>query len=72
MFASDRYEDVQLVWGHVEGRPLMRAVGVVGGGTMGAGIAEVWQLYAPPPLLLRMCEAGLLGPKSGQGFFAYG
>jgi 3-hydroxybutyryl-CoA dehydrogenase len=30
------------------------------------------QLYAPPPLLLRMCEAGLLGRKSGQGFFAYG
>jgi 3-hydroxybutyryl-CoA dehydrogenase len=29
------------------------------------------QLYAPPPLLLRMCEAGLLGRKSGQGFFAY-
>jgi 3-hydroxyacyl-CoA dehydrogenase len=49
----------------------MRAVGVVGGGTMGAGIAEVWQLYAPP-LLLRMCEAGLLVRKSGQGFFAYG
>ena len=29
------------------------------------------QLYAPPPLLLRMCEAGLLGRKAGQGFFAY-
>ncbi len=29
------------------------------------------QLYAPPPLLLRMCEAGLLGRKTGQGFFAY-
>jgi 3-hydroxybutyryl-CoA dehydrogenase len=28
-------------------------------------------LYAPPPLLLRMCEAGLLGRKSGQGFHAY-
>jgi 3-hydroxybutyryl-CoA dehydrogenase len=28
------------------------------------------QLYAPPPLLLRMCEAGLWGRKSGQGFFA--
>jgi len=25
-------------------------------------------LYAPPPLLLRMVEAGLLGRKSGQGF----
>jgi 3-hydroxybutyryl-CoA dehydrogenase len=29
-------------------------------------------LYAPPPLLLRMVEAGLLGRKSGRGFFDYG
>ncbi len=29
------------------------------------------QLYAPPPLLLRMVEAGLLGRKSGRGFFDY-
>jgi 3-hydroxybutyryl-CoA dehydrogenase len=28
-------------------------------------------LYAPPPLLLRMCEAGLLGRKTGHGFHAY-
>jgi 3-hydroxybutyryl-CoA dehydrogenase len=29
------------------------------------------QLFAPPPLLLRMCEAGLIGRKVGQGFFTY-
>ena len=29
------------------------------------------QLFAPPPLLMRMVEAGLLGRKVGQGFFAY-
>lgn len=29
------------------------------------------QLYAPPPLLLRMVEAGLLGRKSGRGFYDY-
>ena len=29
------------------------------------------QLFAPPPLLMRMCEAGLLGRKVGQGFFSY-
>lgn len=29
------------------------------------------QLFAPPPLLLRMCEAGLLGRKVNQGFFTY-
>ncbi|KOU63583.1 3-hydroxybutyryl-CoA dehydrogenase [Streptomyces sp. MMG1533] len=28
-------------------------------------------LYAPPPLLRRMVESGLLGRKSGQGFFNY-
>jgi 3-hydroxybutyryl-CoA dehydrogenase len=29
-------------------------------------------LYAPPPLLLRMVDAGLLGRKTGRGFFPYG
>jgi 3-hydroxybutyryl-CoA dehydrogenase len=28
-------------------------------------------LYAPPPLLSRMCEAGLLGRKTGRGFYQY-
>ncbi|MDI3195260.1 3-hydroxybutyryl-CoA dehydrogenase [Pseudarthrobacter sp. AL07] len=28
--------------------------------------------YAPPPLLLRMVEAGMLGRKSGRGFYDYG
>jgi 3-hydroxybutyryl-CoA dehydrogenase len=28
-------------------------------------------LYAAPPLLLRMVEAGLLGRKTGRGFFEY-
>ncbi len=28
-------------------------------------------LYAPPPLLARMVEAGLLGRKSGRGFYGY-
>ncbi len=27
--------------------------------------------YGPPPLLLQMVEAGMLGKKSGQGFYAY-
>ena len=29
-------------------------------------------LYAPPPMLSRMVDAGLLGRKSGRGFFEYG
>jgi 3-hydroxybutyryl-CoA dehydrogenase len=28
-------------------------------------------LYAPPPLLSRMVEAGLLGRKAGRGFYTY-
>ena len=28
-------------------------------------------LYSPPPLLLRMVEAGRLGKKSGRGFYQY-
>lgn len=28
-------------------------------------------LYGPPPLLLRMVEAGLLGKKAGRGFYSY-
>ena len=28
-------------------------------------------LYSPPPLLLRMVEAGLLGKKNGRGFHTY-
>jgi 3-hydroxybutyryl-CoA dehydrogenase len=28
-------------------------------------------LYAPPPILLRMVDAGLLGSKSGRGFYNY-
>jgi 3-hydroxybutyryl-CoA dehydrogenase len=29
-------------------------------------------LFAPPPLLARMVEAGLFGRKSGRGFYSYG
>lgn len=29
-------------------------------------------LYSAPPLLLRMVDAGLLGRKSGRGFYTYG
>ncbi|HEY5855497.1 MAG TPA: 3-hydroxybutyryl-CoA dehydrogenase [Aldersonia sp.] len=28
-------------------------------------------LYSPPPLLMRMVEAGLLGKKTGSGFYKY-
>ena len=84
---------------------MAEAVGVVGAGIMGSGIAAVAAgcahpmgplaladligldttaavaasmyaefkepLYAAPPLLLRMVEAGLLGRKTGRGFHDY-
>ena len=28
-------------------------------------------LFSPPPMLLRMVEAGLLGRKTGRGFYEY-
>jgi 3-hydroxybutyryl-CoA dehydrogenase len=28
-------------------------------------------LYSSPPLLLRMVDAGLLGKKTGRGFYSY-
>jgi len=28
-------------------------------------------LFAPPPLLARMGDAGLLGGKAGRGFYTY-
>jgi 3-hydroxybutyryl-CoA dehydrogenase len=28
-------------------------------------------LFAPPPLLSRMVDAGLLGRKTGRGFYEY-
>ena len=53
-------------------------VGGVGCGLMGSGIAEVSAraglkepLYAPPPMLSRIVDAGLLGRKSGRGFHQY-
>ncbi len=28
-------------------------------------------MYSPPPLLARMVDAGLLGRKTGRGFYSY-
>lgn len=51
-------------------------VDLIGLDTTAAVAASMYQefkepLFAAPPLLLRMVEAGLLGRSTGQGFFPY-
>jgi 3-hydroxybutyryl-CoA dehydrogenase len=54
----------------------LRLIDLIGIDTV-AGIASSMYaefkepLYAPPPMLLRMAEAGLLGRKAGRGFYDY-
>jgi 3-hydroxybutyryl-CoA dehydrogenase len=50
---------------------------LIGLDTMAAVAASLYEefkepLYAAPPLLSRMAEAGLIGRKVGRGFFTYG
>jgi 3-hydroxybutyryl-CoA dehydrogenase len=61
--------------GMVEGCPLALA-DMIGLDTIEAVANSMYSefkepLYAPPPLLARMVEAGLLGRKRGRGFFNY-
>jgi 3-hydroxyacyl-CoA dehydrogenase len=75
-FASPEDVDTAMVagCGHPEG-PLALA-DLIGLDTTHAVACSMYAefkepLYAAPPLLLRMVEAGLLGRKSGRGFFEY-
>jgi 3-hydroxybutyryl-CoA dehydrogenase len=54
----------------------LRLADLIGLDTVGAIAASMYDeykepLYSAPPLLLRMIEAGLLGRKSGRGFYPY-
>ncbi|MEV0112840.1 3-hydroxybutyryl-CoA dehydrogenase [Streptomyces sp. NPDC050844] len=54
----------------------LRLADLIGLDTLAAIAASLYEefkepLYAPPPLLQRMVEAGLLGRKSGRGFHTY-
>ncbi|WP_367047315.1 3-hydroxybutyryl-CoA dehydrogenase [Streptomyces sp. Je 1-332] len=54
----------------------LRLADLIGLDTVASIAASLYEefkepLYAPPPLLLRMVEAGLLGRKSGRGFHLY-
>jgi 3-hydroxybutyryl-CoA dehydrogenase len=75
-FASARDIDEGMVKGCAHPMGPLHLADLIGLDTCAAVAQSMYaefkeQLYAPPPLLLRMCEAGLLGRKSGQGFFAY-
>ncbi|MEV8020282.1 3-hydroxybutyryl-CoA dehydrogenase [Streptomyces sp. NPDC086554] len=54
----------------------LKLADLIGLDTLAAIAASLYEefkepLYAPPPLLQRMVEAGLLGRKSGRGFHTY-
>ncbi|MFE0045313.1 3-hydroxybutyryl-CoA dehydrogenase [Streptomyces albireticuli] len=72
--ATDIDEGMELGCAHPMG-PL-RLADLIGLDTVAAIAQSLYDefkepLYAPPPLLRRMVEAGLLGRKSGRGFHRY-
>ena len=76
-FATAEDIDEALVRGAAHPQGPLRLADLIGLDTTAAVARSLYEefkepLYAPPPLLLRMVEAGLLGRKSGQGFYSYG
>jgi 3-hydroxybutyryl-CoA dehydrogenase len=68
--------DTGMVLGCAHPMGPLRLADLIGLDTLGAIAASMYQefkesLYSAPPLLLRMIEAGLLGRKSGRGFYPY-
>jgi 3-hydroxybutyryl-CoA dehydrogenase len=76
-FASTADVDTAMVAGCAHPMGPLALIDLIGLDTTAAVAASMYaefkeQLYAPPPLLLRMVEAGLLGRKAGRGFYDYG
>jgi len=75
-FASAGDIDSGMVAGCAHPMGPLRLTDLIGLDTTAAVAQSMYEefkepLYAPPPLLMRMVEAGLLGRKSGRGFFEY-
>jgi 3-hydroxybutyryl-CoA dehydrogenase len=75
-FASAADIDAGMVQGCAHPQGPLALTDLIGLDTTAAVAQSMYEefkepLYAPPPLLLRMVDAGLLGRKTGRGFFAY-
>jgi 3-hydroxybutyryl-CoA dehydrogenase len=76
-FASAADVDAGMVNGCAHPMGPLHLADLIGNDTVAAIAASMYTefkepLLAPPPLLLRMVDAGLLGRKSRRGFFDYG
>jgi 3-hydroxybutyryl-CoA dehydrogenase len=75
-FASAEDIDAGMVNGCAHPMGPLRLTDLIGVDTVAAIAVSMYSefkepLYAPPPMLLRMVDAGLLGRKSGRGFYEY-
>jgi 3-hydroxybutyryl-CoA dehydrogenase len=75
-FASVEDVDAGMVHGCAHPMGPLRLADLIGIDTVAAIASSMYAefkepLYSPPPMLLRMVEAGLLGRKSGRGFHEY-
>jgi 3-hydroxybutyryl-CoA dehydrogenase len=75
-FASPADIDAGMTNGCAHPMGPLRLTDLIGVDTVAAIAASMYAefkepLYAPPPSLLRMVDAGLLGRKSGRGFYEY-
>jgi 3-hydroxybutyryl-CoA dehydrogenase len=75
-FAAPEDIDTGMVLGCAHPMGPLRLLDLIGLDTVKAIAESMYEefkepLYSPPPLLLRMVDAGLLGKKSGRGFHSY-
>ena len=75
-FASAEDIDAGMVQGCAHPQGPLALADLIGLDTTAAVAQSMYEefkepLFAPPPLLLRMVDAGLLGRKTGRGFYPY-